>query len=89
MGQDPDISKAKGKAETYAYKYFLGKFFMIPMVDGLDPDQQGNQQYQSSSHDKSTKEKPEVVNKAIVANNSVESERKSITDKAIKKNDGW
>ncbi|CFW92953.1 Putative ERF-like recombinase [endosymbiont DhMRE of Dentiscutata heterogama] len=40
-GQDPDISKAKGKAETYALKYFYSKFFMIPIVDTLDPDQQG------------------------------------------------
>lgn len=39
-GQDPDISKAKGKAETYAMKYFLSKFWQIPVVDTLDPDQQ-------------------------------------------------
>jgi hypothetical protein len=40
MGQDPDISKAKGKAETYAIKYFYSKFFMIPIVDELDPDRE-------------------------------------------------
>ena len=40
MGQDADISKSKGKAETYAAKYFYSKFFMIPIVDTLDPDQQ-------------------------------------------------
>ncbi|KLL05266.1 MAG: single-stranded DNA-binding protein [Mycoplasmataceae bacterium RV_VA103A] len=40
VGQDPDISKAKGKAETYAIKYFLSKFFMIPIVDDLDPDRE-------------------------------------------------
>lgn len=45
MGQDSDIAKAKGKAETYAYKYFLSKFFMVPMVDNLDPDQQGSGYY--------------------------------------------
>ena len=40
MGQDADISKAKGKAETYGIKYFLSKFFMIPIQDELDPDQE-------------------------------------------------
>jgi hypothetical protein len=33
-----DIAKAKGSAETYAIKYFLTKFFLIPVVDNLDPD---------------------------------------------------
>ncbi len=50
MGQDSDISKAKGKAETYAAKYFYSKFFMIPIVDNLDPDQQ---------------ESPEIVSEGV------------------------
>lgn len=37
-GQSTDIAKAKGSAETYAVKYFLQKFFMIPTSDNLDPD---------------------------------------------------
>jgi len=37
-GQNTDISKAKGSAETYAMKYFLQKFFLIPTSDNLDPD---------------------------------------------------
>ncbi|CAI2198517.1 11454_t:CDS:2, partial [Funneliformis geosporum] len=28
----------KGCAETYAIKYFLTKFFLIPTTDELDPD---------------------------------------------------
>lgn len=40
MGQDGDIAKAKGKADTYGTKYFLQKFFLIPAKDGLDPDQE-------------------------------------------------
>ena len=38
MGQNADIAKAKGSAETYAIKYFLTKFFLIPITDNLDPD---------------------------------------------------
>lgn len=37
-GQNTDIAKAKGSAETYAIKYFLMKFFLIPTSDNLDPD---------------------------------------------------
>ena len=37
-GQNIDIAKAKGCAETYAIKYFLTKFFLIPTTDELDPD---------------------------------------------------
>jgi len=41
MGQNTDIAKAKGSAETYAIKYFLMKFFLIPTSDNLDPDKIG------------------------------------------------
>ena len=37
-GQNTDPAKAKGCAETYAIKYFLTKFFLIPTTDELDPD---------------------------------------------------
>ena len=37
-GQNTDIAKAKGSAETYAIKYFLTKFFLILTTDELDPD---------------------------------------------------
>ena len=36
-GQNTDIAKAKGSAETYAIKYFLTKFFLIPISEE-DPD---------------------------------------------------
>lgn len=37
-GSNADLAKAKGSAETYAMKYFLSKFFLIPVSDQLDPD---------------------------------------------------
>ena len=37
-GSNNDPAKAKGCAETYAIKYFLTKFFLIPTTDELDPD---------------------------------------------------
>ena len=40
-GQNTDIAKAKGSAETYAVKYFLQKLFLIPTSDNLDPDKIG------------------------------------------------
>ncbi|MCE8163384.1 MAG: ERF family protein [Candidatus Moeniiplasma glomeromycotorum] len=40
LGSNQDIAKAKGSAETYAIKYFLTKFFLIPISDNLDPDKQ-------------------------------------------------
>ncbi|RHZ37220.1 ERF family protein [endosymbiont GvMRE of Glomus versiforme] len=36
INQDP--AKAKGAAETYAVKYILSKFFLIPIGDENDPD---------------------------------------------------
>jgi hypothetical protein len=38
IGSNNDPAKAKGCAETYAIKYFLTKFFLIPTTDELDPD---------------------------------------------------
>jgi hypothetical protein len=40
LGSNQDIAKAKGVAETYAIKYFLTKFFLIPITDNLDPDKE-------------------------------------------------
>ena len=37
-GSNDDLAKAKGSAETYAVKYFLMKFFLIPTKENLDPD---------------------------------------------------
>ncbi|HXN54555.1 MAG TPA: ERF family protein [Mycoplasmatales bacterium] len=38
VGSNADLAKAKGSAETYAMKYFLSKFFLMPVTDSLDPD---------------------------------------------------
>ena len=37
-GSNINLSQAKGSAETYAMKYFLSKFFLIPVRDDDDPD---------------------------------------------------
>src|SRR5438094_8648370 len=38
IGYNSEPAKAKGCAETYAIKYFLTTFFLIPTTDELDPD---------------------------------------------------
>ncbi|CAG8565695.1 31442_t:CDS:2, partial [Racocetra persica] len=38
MATNTDLAKAKGSAETYAVKYFLQKFFLLPVDSNLDPD---------------------------------------------------
>ena len=40
-GQNIDLAKAKGAADTYAIKYFLSKFFLSPVTDDIDPDKWG------------------------------------------------
>ncbi|WNE40833.1 MAG: hypothetical protein mread185_000290 [Mycoplasmataceae bacterium] len=54
-GQNTDLAKAKGSAETYAIKYFLTKFFLIPVKDESDPD------YQQSKNDGMTNEERKSV----------------------------
>lgn len=45
IGSNSDPAKAKGCAETYAIKYFLTKFFLIPTTDELDPDVTKDQEH--------------------------------------------
>ena len=45
IGSNSDPAKAKGCAETYAIKYFLTKFFLIPTTDELDPDATKDHEY--------------------------------------------
>lgn len=40
VGSNQDPAKAKGSAETYAMKYFLSKFFLMPVQENDDPDHQ-------------------------------------------------
>ena len=37
-GSNVDLAKAKGSSETYAIKYMLSKFFLMPVKDEADPD---------------------------------------------------
>lgn len=37
-GSNVDLAKAKGSSETYAVKYLLSKFFLMPVKDEGDPD---------------------------------------------------
>ncbi|CAG8794969.1 3467_t:CDS:2, partial [Dentiscutata erythropus] len=38
VGSNVDLAKAKGSSETYATKYLLSKFFLMPVKDEADPD---------------------------------------------------
>ncbi|WNE40859.1 MAG: hypothetical protein mread185_000316 [Mycoplasmataceae bacterium] len=51
MAQNTDLAKAKGSAETYAIKYFLQKFFLIPTDNNLDPDAFGSKEDNKDKHD--------------------------------------
>ncbi|WNE40272.1 MAG: hypothetical protein GBAus27B_000339 [Mycoplasmataceae bacterium] len=62
-GQNTDLAKAKGSAETYAIKYFLTKFFLIPVKDEGDPD------YQRSKNDGMTNEERKNVNDFLKKHN--------------------
>lgn len=56
-GSNVDLAKAKGSSETYAIKYMLSKFFLIPVKDEADPD------YQNSDKEIITPEEKKQVNK--------------------------
>jgi len=56
-GSNVDLAKAKGSSETYAIKYMLSKFFLIPVKDEADPD------YQDSAKEIITPEEKKQVNK--------------------------
>jgi len=47
-GSNVDLAKAKGSSETYAIKYMLSKFFLIPVKDEADPDYQNSDAGNSS-----------------------------------------
>jgi hypothetical protein len=55
-GSNVDLAKAKGSSETYAIKYMLSKFFLIPVKDEADPD------YQNNDKDNITPEEKKQVN---------------------------
>lgn len=58
LGENSDLAKAKGAAETYAIKYFLTKFFLIPVTDKDDPDKE---QWKTSSVPELNKEEKVVI----------------------------
>ena len=55
-GQNTDLAKAKGCAETYAVKYFLQKLFLIPTSDNLDPDKIGGKKELTEEEKKQVEE---------------------------------
>ena len=55
-GSNVDLAKAKGSSETYAIKYMLSKFFLMPVKDETDPD------YQSNEKDKITPAERKIAN---------------------------
>ena len=59
IGANQDPAKAKGAAETYAIKYILTKFFLIPIRDIDDPDYNKND-FNSSFENSEKREKGSV-----------------------------
>ena len=88
MGQNTDIAKAKGSAETYAVKCILSKFFLIEIKDMDDPDYQ-------DEIDKERKE--EQAKKETLKDSSPKTPKKIITSTQVdvlynlydKKRDIW
>ena len=60
VAEGQDLAKTEGSAETYAIKYFLTKFFLIPVTDQNDPDKE---QWKSTSvfSDSKSSSKPELT----------------------------
>ena len=56
-GSNVDLAKAKGSSETYAIKYMLSKFFLMPVKDEADPDYR-----QREEKDGMTNEERKAVN---------------------------
>ena len=56
-GSNVDLAKAKGSSETYAIKYMLSKFFLMPVKDEADPDYR-----QKEEKDEMTTEERKAVN---------------------------
>lgn len=69
-GNNTDLAKAKGSAETYAIKYSLSKFFLIPIKDTTDPD------YQTSSP---------LGTRSKTENSSLSDQEKKVADEFWKK----
>ena len=59
-GSNVDLAKAKGSSETYAIKYMLSKFFLIPVKDEGDPDYR-----QREENDKLSPEQRKVVDDVV------------------------
>jgi hypothetical protein len=58
-GSNVDLAKAKGSTETYAIKYMLSKFFLIPVKDEADPD------YKEEKKDVITLKERKIVNEFL------------------------
>ncbi|KLL03393.1 MAG: Erf family protein [Mycoplasmataceae bacterium RV_VA103A] len=64
MATNTDLAKAKGSAETYAVKYFLQKFFLLPVDSNLDPDAFDNTPKESENVAK-TPPKPTITTQQV------------------------
>ncbi|KLL02737.1 MAG: single-stranded DNA-binding protein [Mycoplasmataceae bacterium RV_VA103A] len=62
-GQNPDLAKAKGAAETYAIKYILSKLFLIKVLDQDDPDLVEDSTLEAESQEKKAESIPEPTKK--------------------------
>jgi hypothetical protein len=62
-GSNVDLAKAKGSSETYAIKYLLSKFFLIPVKDEGDPDYRPKEEIRSVVGDQKDGITPEELEK--------------------------
>jgi hypothetical protein len=83
IGSNSDPAKAKGCAETYAIKYFLTKFFLIPTTDELDPDITKDHEYANRLKDGS-QETAEQIQKR-----HQERDQKRMADLKAKYGEDW
>ena len=64
-GDNTDLAKAKGSAETYATKYILSKFFLIRVVDDNDPELKKPEQQSAEQEKKTTLKCPKCGNSQL------------------------
>ena len=60
-GSNVDLAKAKGSSETYAIKYMLSKFFLMPVKDEGDPDYGKAEETEKKDHE----EKPPLSSRNV------------------------
>ena len=87
-GSNVDLAKAKGSSETYAIKYLLSKFFLMPVKDEGDPDYRQREEKEKNIEQTLTELAQEANDPSTISIQQVESlidllRQKSKGDKEI------